>query len=70
MERNHPFVEDDPIVLKVVALILKRAGYAVLSANSAAEAAEFVSSLPGVIHLLISDVQMPDICRALTSSSS
>src|SRR4051812_43152566 len=54
-------VEDDRVVLKVVKLILENAGFAVLAANTASEAGHFVVNFPGIIHLLLSDVQMPDV---------
>ena len=54
-------VEDDESVLRVVSLILERAGFTVLSAATASKAAEFVADFPGIIHLLLSDVDMPDI---------
>jgi len=54
-------VEDDRVVLKVVQLILERAGFAVLAANTASEASHFAANFAGTIHLLVSDVQMPDI---------
>jgi len=55
------FVEDDHDVLELVTLILKSAGFTVLSANTASEATQFVANFPGIIHLLLSDVEMPDI---------
>jgi len=54
-------VEDDRVVLKIVSLILKNAGFTVLSANNSSEAGQFVATFPGQIQLLISDVEMPDI---------
>jgi DNA-binding NtrC family response regulator len=54
-------VEDTAIVLKVVTRILKRAGFTVLSASTAVEAEQTVANFPGTIHLLLSDVEMPDI---------
>ena len=54
-------VEDDQAVLNVVSMILKRAGFTVLSAATASQATEFVADFPGIIHLLLSDVDMPDI---------
>ena len=54
-------VEDDQVVLKIVTLILKKAGFTVLSANNSSEAGQFVANFPGTIDLLISDVEMPDI---------
>src|SRR5450755_1904364 len=54
-------VEDDLPVLDVVTLILKKAGFKVLAANNATEAKRLVAECPGKIHLLLSDVEMPDI---------
>ena len=54
-------VEDEAIILKMVTHILKRAGFTVLSANTASEARQTVADFPGKIHLLLSDVEMPDI---------
>jgi len=54
-------VEDDDDVLAVVTLILKSAGYNVLSATTASEAARLVADFPGIIHLLLSEVELPDI---------
>jgi DNA-binding NtrC family response regulator len=54
-------VEDNPAVLKVVSLILSRAGFTVLTASTASEATGFVQEFTGIIHLLLSDVDMPDI---------
>jgi two-component system cell cycle sensor histidine kinase/response regulator CckA len=54
-------VEDTAIVLRVVKKILNHAGFTVLSASTAAEAEQIVGNFPGEIHLLISDVEMPDI---------
>src|SRR5437588_8011749 len=54
-------VEDTAIVLKVVTNILNRAGFTVLSASTGAEAEQIVANFPGRIHLLLSDVEMPDI---------
>jgi two-component system cell cycle sensor histidine kinase/response regulator CckA len=54
-------VEDDPVVLEVVREILERAGFCVLTAGSGAQAIQSESSTPGTIHLLLSDVMMPDM---------
>jgi two-component system, cell cycle sensor histidine kinase and response regulator CckA len=54
-------VEDESIVLRVVTNILKRAGFRVLSANNSSEAEQFAANHPAKIHLLLSDVEMPDI---------
>lgn len=54
-------VDDNAAVLKVVGVMLKRAGFAVLSAINGKDATQLVTSFPGAIHLLLSDVDMPDI---------
>jgi len=54
-------VEDDQAVLNLVTLILEGAGFTVLPANTASEATRLVAGFPGLIHLLLSDVEMPDI---------
>lgn len=54
-------VEDDQIVLKVVTLILTTAGFTVLAASTASEAGQFAANFSGAIHLLLSDLEMPDI---------
>ena len=54
-------VEDNPAVLKVVSGILELAGFTVLAASTASEATGFVEDFKGVIHLLLSDVDIPDI---------
>ena len=54
-------VEDDPAILKMVRLIFEQAGYRVLSAGSANQARLIEESFPHSIHLLLSDVMMPDV---------
>ena len=54
-------VEDHPIVLEAVCDILERAGFCVLAANSGAEAIRTEGLTEGTIHLLLSDVMMPDM---------
>jgi two-component system cell cycle sensor histidine kinase/response regulator CckA len=54
-------VEDHPVVLLAVCDILERAGFCVLAANSGAEAIRIEGLTEGDIHLLLSDVMMPDI---------
>jgi two-component system cell cycle sensor histidine kinase/response regulator CckA len=51
--------EDDRDVLKVVSVMLKRAGFTVLAARSEAEAAGFVRDYRGTIHLFLADVDIP-----------
>ena len=54
-------VEDDAIVRDTVHAILERAGYCVLPAASGKEAIQTESHTKGTIHLLLSDVMMPDM---------
>jgi DNA-binding response OmpR family regulator len=52
-------VDDTPLVLSSVSLILKNAGYTVLSASSPEEAMQISLDFAGTIHLLLTDVMMP-----------
>ena len=54
-------LDDHPVVLKVVCEILERAGYHVLPAGSGAQAIQVERITQGTIHLLLSDVMMPDM---------
>ncbi len=54
-------VEDEPLVLKLVATMLERLGYAVLPAASPSEAIALAESNAEMIHLLITDVVMPEM---------
>lgn len=54
-------VEDTPVVLATVASILQRAGFEVLSASTPAGAIQIEEEFHGTIHLLLSDVMMPDM---------
>jgi DNA-binding response OmpR family regulator len=54
-------VEDLQLVRDLVCKILKRAGFLVLAAGSGTEAIHVESTTPGPIHLLLSDVMMPDM---------
>lgn len=54
-------VEDDSAILNRVKLILERAGFEVLSAGSANQARLIAEGFPRPIHLLLSDVMMPDV---------
>jgi two-component system, cell cycle sensor histidine kinase and response regulator CckA len=53
-------VDDEPLVRDVETQILRRQGYTVLEAESAAEALR-VAAATQTIHLLITDLMMPDI---------
>jgi DNA-binding NtrC family response regulator len=50
-----------PFVLEAVREILERAGFCVIAAGSGAQAIQAESTTPGTIHLLLSDVMMPDM---------
>jgi two-component system cell cycle sensor histidine kinase/response regulator CckA len=52
-------VEDNPIVMKPVVMMLEHAGFKVLSAPDAARAIQIESDFAETIHLLLSDVMMP-----------
>jgi PAS domain S-box-containing protein len=54
-------VEDQERVLRLVTLMLRESGYQVLTALSGREALEKAGSYAGEIHLMISDVIMPDM---------
>ena len=53
-------VDDQPLVREAVRGILEYAGFCVLLAGSGAEAIQ-TDSIEGTIHLLLSDVVMPDM---------
>jgi two-component system cell cycle sensor histidine kinase/response regulator CckA len=52
-------VDDTPLVLEAVSLVLKNAGFTVLSASSPEEAIQISLDFSGTIHLLLTDVMMP-----------
>jgi PAS domain S-box-containing protein len=54
-------VEDDPAVRPLVAVMLRRYGYNVLTAGNAAEAIELVEGNDAAIDLLLTDVVMPGL---------
>lgn len=53
--------EDEPMVRKLVHETLESYGYTVLEAESAAEALEIAAAYNGRIHLLLTDVIMPEM---------
>ena len=55
-------VEDDPAILRLVQTILEKAGFEVLAASSAGKAKRVEAQFARTIHLLLSDVMMPDMC--------
>ncbi len=52
-------VDDEPGVLRFVALVLRGRGYRVLQAGGAAEALQLAQEHASPIHLLLTDVMMP-----------
>jgi two-component system cell cycle sensor histidine kinase/response regulator CckA len=53
--------EDDVVVRSIAQFVLEAAGYIVLTANNAADALNISRQYLGTIHVLLSDVRMPDI---------
>jgi PAS domain S-box-containing protein len=54
-------VEDEPSILKMATIMLQRMGYMVLPADSPKRALELAESYSEKIHLLITDVIMPEM---------
>ncbi len=54
-------VEDEPSILRVASRVLERLGYHVIAAASPSEALQVARDFGGEIHLLVSDVVMPDM---------
>ena len=54
-------VDDEPNVLNVCKFAIENEGYEVLAASSPMEAISIASEYPGQIHLLLTDVVMPDM---------
>ncbi len=54
-------VEDEPSILRMTRMMLERKGYSVLSAASPVEAIEMARNHTDKIHLLMSDVVMPEM---------
>ena len=54
-------VEDEPVVLRLVSRLLTRKGYTVLEANSPRIALQVSDQYPETIHLLLTDVIMPEM---------
>jgi len=67
LKQQHPgsetvlVVEDQEQVLRLASVMLARNGYRVLTALSGRDALQKAASFPGDIHLVISDVIMPDM---------
>ena len=54
-------VEDESAILEMTTLMLETAGYAVMAANTPDEAIRLAKEHAGSIHLLLSDVVMPEM---------
>lgn len=54
-------VEDQPSILEITKKMLERLGYAVISADAPKAAINLAKSYPTTIHLLITDVVMPEM---------
>jgi len=54
-------VEDEPAILRMATMMLGREGYTVLGAGTPGEAVRLATEHPGDIHLLITDVVMPEM---------
>jgi PAS domain S-box-containing protein len=54
-------VEDEPAILKITAIMLEKQGYSVLKANTPGEAIHMAREHTGIIHLLLTDVVMPEM---------
>lgn len=58
------FVEDDPLIRRLVFRVLRDAGYRVLTASGGQEALDLARRHDGTIHLLLTDVVMPGLSGA------
>lgn len=54
-------VDDEPSILKMTTMLLERQGYNLLSADSPVKAIEIAEKQDGEIHLLMTDVVMPEM---------
>lgn len=60
-EKTILIVDDDPVVLKMVAAMLADGAYTVLTADNGKEAIQKSKDYKPEIHLLLSDFQMPEM---------
>jgi PAS domain S-box-containing protein len=54
-------VEDEPVILEIAKLVLEKSGYRVLAASLPDEAMRLAREYGGKIHLLITDIVMPEM---------
>ncbi len=53
--------EDEPAILRLITVLLEKQGYTVVAASTPDEAIRLAREYPGEIHLLITDVIMPEM---------
>ena len=53
--------EDETAVRRLIKTLLRREGYTILEATNGREALDIIGSHPGPIHLVVSDVMMPEL---------
>ena len=61
MPGSETMVEDEPAILNLEKLMLKKYGYQILVAATPSQAIQTAKTHPGQIHLLITDVVMPEM---------
>ena len=54
-------VEDEPAILEIITMMLEEMGYKVVGAKTPGEAIRLVKKYGGEIHLLLTDVVMPEM---------
>jgi DNA-binding NtrC family response regulator len=54
-------VEDEQMILDITAMILERLGYHVLKCGSSQEALQLAGEYRGPVHLIMTDVVMPEM---------
>ncbi|MEW6545012.1 MAG: response regulator [Nitrospirota bacterium] len=54
-------IDDEPLVRRLLSSILTKAGYTVLEGNDAGRALDLCQQHLGPIHLLLTDIHMPDM---------
>ena len=60
-ERVVLVVDDEELVCRLTARILADAGFRVIEAHSGPEAVALLSTLNGAVHLLVTDIAMPEM---------
>ena len=60
-KRRVLLVDDEVIIVTVARIALEREGYFVLTAENGLEALELSRKFPATIHLLVSDIVMPEM---------